>query len=156
MAIKVNIRNPSPEMVTFMYISKCVIILELDPPPHPNKQIITSYKSNNLRQLRRSISPAAGVFLLGLKLTKSKLEIVYIIENYYNVNNWKRYGAKCRCILCCAERLAVELTQPVLTAWSLAAGIRTQPFACTQYFATESTLLWKWLTLEDSHILYQR
>ena len=47
----------------------------------------------------------------------------------------------------------MELTQPVLTAWSLAAWIGTQPFACTQYFATESTLLWKWLTLEDSHIL---
>ena len=127
-------------MVTYMYVYKCVKNYRVGHPP--NKQIITLYKSNNLRQLRRSISPAAGVFLLGLKLTKSKLEIVYIIENYYNVNNWKRYGAKCSCILCCAERLAVELTQPVLRALSLAACIRTRPFACTSN--TLSTLLWKW------------
>ena len=53
----------------------------------PNKQIITLYKGNNIRKLRLSIIPAAGVFVLGLKLTKSKLDIVYIIENYYNVNN---------------------------------------------------------------------
>ena len=48
----------------------------------PNKQIITLYKGNNIRKLRLSIIPAAGVFVLA-----SKLDIVYIIENYYNVNN---------------------------------------------------------------------
>ena len=73
-------------MVTYMFVSNVWKILELDPP---NKQIITFIKGYNIkkRQLRRSSSLAAGVFVLGLKLTKSKLDIVIIIENNYNVNN---------------------------------------------------------------------
>ena len=47
------------------------------PPQQTDHNIIQKLHK---RQLRRSTSPAVGVFVIGLKLTK--LDIVYIIENY--------------------------------------------------------------------------
>ena len=84
-----TLKNPHNSMVIGQYmqpftgngdVSKCVKNYRVGPPQ--TKQIITIYKANNIRKLRLSIIPAAGVFVLA-----SKLDIVYIIENYYNVNN---------------------------------------------------------------------
>ena len=57
-------------------------------------------------------------------------------------------------MLCCAERWAVELTQPVLTTW-VSGSLDLNPTFCMQgeYVATESALPWKGLTLVASYIL---
>ena len=68
-------------------LQMCEKFTSWTPPPPKKQQIITLYESNNIRQLRRSVIPSAGVFVLGQKFTKSKLDIVYIIENFYNVSN---------------------------------------------------------------------